>query len=62
MKNEIYINEHYYLKVQGNIGDLINVGYLLFDENNTCPIIFKDLGTEITGFFNLFIFYKKVLI
>ena len=50
-KNEININEHYYLKVEGNIGDLINVGSLLFDGNNTCPLIFKNLGTEITGFF-----------
>ena len=57
--NEIYINEHYYLKVQGNIGDLINVGYLLFDEYNICPIIFKDLGTEITGFFKENIFEKN---
>ena len=56
-KNEIDINKHYYLQVEGNIGDLINVGILLFDENSTCPIIFKDLGIEITGFFSLFIFY-----
>ena len=53
--NEINVNIYYYLKVEGNIGDLINVGYLLFDENNICPIIF-DLGTEITGFFKEKIF------
>jgi len=58
-KNEIDINEHYYLKIEGNIGDLINVGSLLFDENNTCPIIFKNLGTEITGFFKENIFEKN---
>ena len=58
-KNEIDINEHYYLKVEGNIGDLINVGSLIFDENNTCPIIFKNLGTEITGFFKENIFEKN---
>ena len=43
--------KEYYLKVEGNIGDLINVGSLIFDEKNICPIIFKDIGTEITGFF-----------
>jgi len=58
-KNEIDINEHYYLKVEGNIGDLINVGSLIFDGNNTCPIIFKNLGTEITGFFKENIFEKN---
>ena len=58
-KNEIGINEHYYFKVEGNIGDLINVGYLIFDENNTCPIIFSDLGIEITGFFKENIFEKN---
>jgi hypothetical protein len=58
-RNEIDINEHYYLKVEGNIGDLINVGYLIFDENNTCPIIFSDLGIEITGFFKENIFEKN---
>ena len=58
-KNEININEHYYLKVEGNIGDLINVGSLLFDGNNTCPLIFKNLGTEITGFFKENIFEKN---
>ena len=57
--NEIDINKHYYLKVEGNIGDLINVGSLPFDEYNTCPIIFKDLGTEITGFFKENIFEKN---
>ena len=58
-RNEIDINKQYYLKVEGNIGDLINVGSLLFDENNTCPIIFNDLGTEITGFFKENIFEKN---
>ena len=58
-RNEIEINEHYYLKIEGNIGDLINVGFLLFDENNTCPIIFNDLGTEITGFFKEDIFEQN---
>jgi len=57
--NEIDINKHYYLKVEGNIGDLINVGILPFDEYNTCPIIFKDLGTEISGFFKENIFEKN---
>ena len=57
-KNE-NINKHYYLKVEGNIGNLINVGNLIFDENNTCPIIFNDLGTEITGFFKENIFEKN---
>ena len=54
-KNEI--NDHeYFLKVEGNIGDLINVGCLIFDGNNTCPKIFKDFGTEVTGFFKKDIF------
>ena len=57
--NEIDINKHYYLKVEGNIGDLINVGSLPFDEYNTCPIIFKDLGNEITGFFKENIFEQN---
>ena len=41
----------YYLKVEGSIGDLINVGSLIFDGNNKCPIFFYNLGIEITGFF-----------
>ena len=51
---KIYIDllsKEYYLKVEGNIGDLINVGSLIFDERNTCPIIFKDIGIDITAFF-----------
>ena len=48
--------KEYFLKIEGNVGDLINVGSLIFDEKNICPIMFKDIGTEITGFFkkNLF--------
>ena len=41
----------YYLKVEGSIGDLINVGSLIFDGNNKCPIFFIFFVTEITGFF-----------
>ena len=48
--------KEYYLKVEGNIGDLINIGSLIFNEKNTCPIIFKDIGTEITGIFKKDIF------
>ena len=58
-RNEIDFNKNYYLKVEGNIGDLINVGSLFFDENNTNPIIIRDLGTEITGFFKENIFEKN---
>ena len=43
--------KEYYLKIEGNIGDLINIGSLIFNENNTYPIIFKNIRTEITGFF-----------
>ena len=55
-KREILKNEYYYLKIEGNIGDLINIGSLTFDEYNICPIVIKDLGTEITGFFKENIF------
>jgi len=55
-KKEILKNEYYYLKIEGNIGDLINIGSLPFDEYNICPIVIKDLGTEITGFFKENIF------
>ena len=54
-KNEI-LSYKYYLKVEGTIGDLINVGSLIFDGDNTCPIFFYNYGTEITGFFKKDIF------
>ena len=56
------INENlkrFYLKVEGNIDDIINVGSLIFDEKNICPIIFKDIGIEITGFFKKGLFEKN---
>ena len=54
IKDDLY--KEYYLKVEGKIGDLINVGSLIFDDKNICPIIFKDIGTEITGFYKKDVF------
>ena len=49
----------FYLKVEGNTDDIINVGSLIFDDENICPIIFKDIGIEITGFFKKGLFEKN---
>jgi len=42
---------NYSLFINATEGDLINVGALFFDGYNICPILFKDLGLEISPLF-----------
>ena len=51
IKNKDIINNKYEFRIEGNVGDLINIGSLLFEENTSiCNSIIIDNGIKYTGF------------
>ena len=43
-----------YFKVNGKLGDFINIGVLLFDSNNVCGTYLEEFKSQISGFLTFF--------